>query len=98
MKYNFETVLSLVVSIEAGRLKYNLALYQRTGKNEADYRREVRERLMTLNSKKLPDIKTDLIEGIILPQDFATKDVRDFEPDEVKQQIEKNKQFYMQSL
>lgn len=61
-----------------------------------DYVKDIRERLMFL--KKNLELKIELFEGLIQPEEFAAKDVHEFEPEEVKRKIEHNKDWYMQSL
>lgn len=61
-----------------------------------DYIKDIRERLMFLN--KNVDLKIELFEGLIQPEEFAEKDLHDFEPEEVKKRIEDDKDWYMQSV
>lgn len=61
-----------------------------------EYIKDFRERLMFL--KKNPDLKIELFEGLIQPDEFAQKDVNEFEPEEVKKRMENSKDWYMQSL
>lgn len=61
-----------------------------------EYIKEIRERLMFL--KKNSDLKIELFEGLIQPDEFAAKDIHEFESEEVKKRIQMGKDWYMQSL
>ena len=61
-----------------------------------DYMKDVRERLMFL--KKNAELKIELFEGLIQPDEFAAKDVHEFESEEVKKKAQNDKDWYMQSV
>ena len=48
--------------------------------------------------KKNIDLKIELFEGLIQPDEFASKDVREFESEEVKNRQNLNKDWYMKSV
>lgn len=63
-----------------------------------DYMKEVRERIMVLNSKKNEELKVDLFQGVMTPEEFATRDVNEFESEEVKLRMQLGRDWYMKSL
>lgn len=95
--YRFEAALLMAVKLEAGKLFTNLAIHQKSAKKH-DYLKEIRERLMILNNKKLQDVKCDLFLGLITPEEFANRDAHEFEPEDVRKRLQSGREWYMQSL
>lgn len=88
--YSIRNVLELALRIEG-------AIYYHAFKKH-DYVKEVRDRIMLLSHKKSINLKFDLFEELLSPEEFATKDTQELEPDDIKKRLQIGKDWYMKSL
>ena len=88
--FSIRNVLDLALRIEG-------AIYYHSMK-KTDYVKEVRDRILLLNHKKSINLKFELFEELLTPEEFATKDTQELEPDDIKKRLQIGKDWYMKSL
>lgn len=91
------TALELATRLEGGSSLLTPAIFLNSSK-KLDYMKEVRERLLILNKKNGHELKVDLFEGLVRPEEFASRDVREFESEDLKKKMQLSKEWYMKSL
>ena len=90
VEYSIRNVLDLALRIEG-------AIYYHSIKKH-DYVKEVRDRILLLSHKKSINLKFELFEELLTPEEFATKDTQELEPDDIKKRLQNGKDWYMKSL
>ena len=60
--------------------------------------KEMRDKLLLLGAFRNINLRHELIEGAITPEEFATKDVADFQADELKQMMQKGQDWFMKAV
>lgn len=87
---SIRSVLDLALRIEG-------AIYYHSIKKH-DYVKEVRDRILILSHKKSINLKFELFEELLTPEEFATKDTQELEPDDIKKRLQVGMDWYMKSL
>jgi DNA-directed RNA polymerase subunit M/transcription elongation factor TFIIS len=88
--FTIRNVLDLALRIEG-------AIYYHSYKKH-NYVKEVRDRILLLSHKKSINLKFELFEELLSPEEFATKDTQELEPDDIKKRLQLGKDWYMKSL
>lgn len=88
--FSIRNVLDLALRIEG-------AIYYHSMK-KSDYVKEVRDRILLLSHKKSTNLRFELFEELLTPEEFATKDTQELEPDDIKKRLQVGKDWYMKSL
>ena len=88
--FNLRTVLEMALRLE------NAIFFE--SKKRPNYMKEIREKLMLLNSSTSLELKKHLLEEKLNPEDFAEKDVIEWEPEELKKKIQEGKEWRLRTL